>query len=309
MKSNKIFGVIWTGIAIVLTFLLFSSLKGRINIFGGFSIMNSSKLYQTLNFSPSEIKDIDVDLASDSLQIEKTSGSSIIVELYGNEKSVPKASIYKDTLKIESQKAVFHMFGTSGKALIKLPESFIVNDGDFKANSGSIHISDTIFNKLDCNSTSGSINLENVTADKTDCKASSGSIRINNSKAKEFDVKASSGSVRLENCEAESFDCNISSGSTYLSGSFGKIEVNSRSGSINADLTKELTSDSEFHAVSGGIHLNVPSTSNFRTKYSCTSGTYKNNISGTNGKKGTDIVGNGGPLIELSTTSGSIHIN
>ncbi|MBQ5384244.1 MAG: DUF4097 family beta strand repeat protein, partial [Treponema sp.] len=100
----------------------------------------------------------------------------------------------------------------------------------------------------------------------------------------------------------------VSSGSIRLGGAIGKMDVNVMSGSVHVNLSEALTGDSKVHSVSGSVNLSVPHDSNLGIKYSTMSGSYKNQITGASGKKGTDMIGNGSVKLDLSATSGSIKI-
>lgn len=304
MRGNKIMGVLWLIIAVCLTLLLLTKMK-RSNSWKDSGLMisfngksgdngksgNSEFLYDSFEFSESEIKNIDVNLLSESVSVETTTDSNIIVELYCTKETAPKVQKIQNVLKIENapENKVFNLSFEKRKVVIKLPAKFTANEIEISTASGSIHCDGVNSSVLDFNSASGSIHLENCKIDNADCKSASGSIHISESTIKEL-------------------DCSSKSGSVHLSGTIEKADVHSISGSINANLYETLKSNSKFQSTSGSINLNVPNNSDMDIIYSTGSGTYRNSISGQTGKKGSDKIGNNGPTIELKSTSGSIRI-
>lgn len=296
MKGNKIMALIWLVIAVFLTVILVTKLRDNRNRNNNLLIsvngknFGEAKLYKTETFKTSDINEIDVNLASESLYVEKTNDNNIIVELYcaGSEQA-PEISVYKNVLKIEEKNKVNIVGFGNRKIVIKLPANYEATNIDLDTASGSIHVNDIVCPTLDCHASSGSIHFEN-------CKIDS------------LDVKASSGSVHLNNCEADNLECSTQSGSIKMNGSFDKVQAHGISGSISAQLETPLLFDSDFQTTSGSIKLDVPGNSNMKIKYSVTSGTYKNDHTGSSGKKGSDTMGSNGPTVELRSTSGSIKI-
>lgn len=294
MKGNKIMGIIWLIIALILVFFLITGIKEKngkrrigvdsLEISGN----NSAGLYETKKFAAAEIKSIDIDVSSESILFEKADDSEITVDLYCNESCVPEVSVENGTLKITSNNKPF-VICFNRKIIVKIPGDYYSDDVDVHSASGSIRINNCNFGNVDANSSSGSIHLEN-------CK-------FNN-----FDGKSASGSIKIENCEIPVLDCESTSGSVKAEGSFDSVDLKAVSGSISADLKKTLTGKSEMRSTSGSIHLITPENSNLQIKYATTSGTYKNSKNGTSGKKGTDSIGTAEIPLELKTTSGSIHI-
>ncbi len=291
-KGDMIMGSLWTIIAVALVVILVVAL-----------IRNSSKssddkgllsgvvvdLLETKTYSPQDIQNFDIDLKSENIVFEKSTEEKIVLELYCTENTKPVVETQKNTLKISETNNILGVRFGVRKVLIKVPAACKLSDVDVKVSSGSVSISDIESANIDLN-------------------VSSGTVRILNSKSDKIDVNAKSGSVKIENCEADFLDCRTMSGSTKVDGSFGGMDLHGISGSINANLSKPLSKNSEMHTTSGSINVTLPSDSNMDIKYSLVSGNYRNEFTGTKGKKGKDTIGAGGVTLDISTTSGSVNV-
>lgn len=299
MRGNKIIGFIWIIIAIFLIYILVVKVTTGKKIFNNKNLsfrINSNSigeavLYDTQIFSSDKFDSFDISLSSESLHIEQSNTDDVIVELYGNEDTVPTVEVEGNVLSIESPKNMKHVISLGGrKVIVKLPKGYIADSVDLDLASGSTHISNCNFRNLESKNSSGSVHIENCDVEKMELVSHSGSVHIENSKIPEAEISSSSGSVRVD-------------------GSFDTLNVRAVSGSVRADLKKSLNQDSEIYTTSGSINLSVPNNMNAKIKYSVTSGNYRNSISGTSGKTGTDHIGIGGPTLKLSSTSGSINVN
>ncbi len=300
MRGNKMIGFLWIIIAVCLIAILFYKLNdGNKRNYIAISDNRveadaSSKALQLSNsytFSTSEINSVDIQLTHESLYISKSADDKVYVELYTSVQDTPKVTINNNILKIESEKMKIH-FGifSNHKVIVKLPENIELSDFDADVTSGSVHIDD--------------LNLE-----QADIKSASGSIHLNNCKFIFADLKSQSGSVNIQNCNIDELEAKSSSGGIKATGDFNKLDLQTISGSVNADVSTPLTKNSEIQSTSGLVHLRVPSDSGMDIKYSCISGTYHNRITETSGKHGNETVNSGGPKVELRTTSGSIYVN
>lgn len=292
MRGNKIMAILWLLIAILCIYILIKNLNSKsnneINIFFG----GNSKLLETKTFSKEEINNFDFNLVSESLEITSSNDDKVYVELYCTEELKPNVMLNANTLQIESKRNNRNFSFTTfiRKIIVKLPDNIKLENANMHSSSGSFHI-----NNFSCN--------------KLNIQTSSGSIYLNDTKTEDTKVLASSGSIHIDNCNSTDLDLNTSSGSVHLNGSFDKAEIGTSSGSIHANFNKALLQDSSFSASSGSIHLKFPSDASFKSIYHVSSGNYKNSITGTNGKTGTEQVNNGGPEISFQTRSGSIRIN
>lgn len=297
MRGNKVIGIIWIIIAVCLTVFLVwkltSSSNSFVNIHADKIEFDGTKanITETFEFDKNSFNMADIELHSESLYVQKSTDDKVHVEVYAPEAYKPTVQVFQNTLKITPCNKKINIIGLiNRRVIVKLPEGMDITDFDADVTSGSIHIENINLETIDAKSTSGSVHIDYCTFGNAELKSSSGSVNINESKIESLEGKSSSGSVKAK-------------------GNFSKIELTSISGSIHAESYNKLSGDSELRSTSGSIYLKIPSDSNFNSKYSCVSGTYHNDITGTSGKKGNETVNGGGPKIELHSTSGSIHIN
>lgn len=302
MKGNKVFGIVWIFLAVILSGILISSMfGGKKFMFKWISGKSSSKEIGNrpenaeMHYSLNDISTIDVDVDILSICVERKDVDDIRVFFDMDEKYWPSVNVVSTgkVLKITRDEKInflFNIFDSDMKIYIDVPMSFEPDDLDFKSESGSIKITGIKCKTLDCKSTSGSVHLYGC-------------------EVKDADLKSTSGSVKAEDSSIEKLDGNSMSGSVNIEGKFGKLDLKSTSGSVKVDSKSPLTDDSKLESVSGSVRLNVPDESGLKIKYSTVSGGYKNLKSGTSGKSsGTDLIGDGKVSLSLKTVSGSIKI-
>ena len=294
MKGTKILGVLWIVVSVLLAWILISHLtKGGNFMFGLFGAKEEKSVSVPENadthFAAVDIKSIDADVSFGKIIVEKKAVGDICVSIEGNKNLWPSVYVRDGVLKIEGPERMLYIGFKTLTVTVVLPQDYEPEEIDLK-------------------STSGSMEITGIKTRNLDMKASSGSVRLENCEAETADIKTTSGSLKAEGCRFGFLDCKVSSGSIRLGGAIGKMDVNVMSGSVHVNLSEALTGDSKVHSVSGSLNLSVPHDSNLGIKYSTMSGSYKNQITGASGKKGTDMIGNGSVKLDLSATSGSIKI-
>jgi DUF4097 and DUF4098 domain-containing protein YvlB len=120
-----------------------------------------------------------------------------------------------------------------------------------------------------------------------------------------------SGSIRIEGTGAGDFDVHTGSGSIELTGVKGSIRARAGSGSISA--RGEQSGEWRLHTGSGDVSVRLPQNAAFELEARTSSGDIHTErpitVQGTIGKHELrGKVGSGGPLLELSTSSGTISI-
>ena len=284
--------IVW-GIAIFALVLFFiSSIKKGQSILGMNKFLASQSindLYSTFTIDSDKLEDVRVSLISEFLEIEKAEDDKITIELYGSwtKDNEPKTSYKNNLLIIEQDKASLY----TRVLKLKLPNQSITENTNINAKlvSGILKVTDFCLNKLDVENTSGLIELKDTAT------------RITN-------AKNVSGIIRAENCNFEDFKAENISGSVYAEGAFSKIESNVVSGGISITNKKDFEKDSTFNAISGTITIELPENNNAKLKCETKSGTVRNELTNSKGKRITESMGNGTYSLKASTESGSITI-
>ncbi len=179
---------------------------------------------------------------------------------------------------------------------------------DASTGSGNISVQDT---GAEVNATTGSggIELRNIRG-RLHARTGSGTIS-GSGIAGAITASTGSGSVRLEQTAGGDADVQTGSGSIELTGVKGTLRARTGSGSIEA--RGEQTGEWRLHTGSGDVTVRLPQNAMFELDARSSSGSIYSErpitVQGTIGKhilRGK--VGVGGPLLEVSTSSGSIRI-
>ncbi len=174
--------------------------------------------------------------------------------------------------------------------------------------SGSQSIGD-IHGPVDASSGSGSLEIGDV-GGEVEASTGSGSIRVESVHGR-FRAKAGSGSVEIKQTAPGNVEVETGSGSIQLSGVRGALRASTGSGTITVDGVP--TGDWELHASSGDIDLRLNEEVGFDLRARTSSGRIESDppvtVTGKLSKRELrGQVRGGGPLLEVSTSSGSIRI-
>ena len=142
-------------------------------------------------------------------------------------------------------------------------------------------------------------------------KSTNGYVSVRNVDG-EMQLKSTNGNINAENCQGE-VTANTTNGSIFVSGGSNVVSAHTTNGKIDVSLPNEINSDMRFRTTNGSIILHLDMDVNARLKCRTTNGRISasgfrmivNNIS----KRNLDgTLGDGGSLIDASTTNGGITI-
>lgn len=237
------------------------------------SLLAAENIIFSQNYSLDNIENLEINLKSESIKIIEYYANDILVEIDSNTlKNCPEVFEKDNTLKITS---VPKSMGFGYRCIVNV---YVPHE----SNLNSI--------KNFCSS--GTIYAENLFAEQIELKASSGTITCKNIECVDFTANVSSGNVTLTEISAEYFD------------------VETSSGSINLELKQEPIAKSFVESKSGNIKLSVPMNSDFDIRVRTNSGSFVDELKGFKGNH-CDFqtsYGNGGALIDLKTSSGSVKL-
>lgn len=192
--------------------------------------------------------------------------------------------------------------------------------------SGSVHI-DGVGGTVDASTGSGSVTLANIGAEarvstgsgsvslrgvQGQLRASTGSGSIRGTGiGGAMTASTGSGSIELEQVAAGNVEVSTGSGGIELTGVKGAVRARTGSGSVRVN--GEPTGDWHVRTASGSIRVRLPGNASFDLHASSSSGRINSEhpvtVQGSFGRREMHgKVRNGGPLLDLSTSSGSIYI-
>ena len=179
---------------------------------------------------------------------------------------------------------------------------------DMNSGSGSLHVKN-IGNEVRVRTGSGDVELETIHG-SVRASAGSGTIHATGI-AGGLTASSGSGNVKLEQTAAGDVDISTGSGDVEIKGVKGGAKVSTGSGSITAQ--GNPTGDWRLHSGSGSVRVNFPSQAAFNLVARSSSGnietSHEISVQGNiSPRELRGKVGAGGPLVELSTSSGSIEI-
>ena len=296
------------------------------------SVFALPNLLEKKEIAESSIKNLDFGLAWENLEIQETYGNTIDVEIYSNNrKASPRVKTSGSTLYIDS--ASSFTLGTRCTVIVYIPQHKNFNEIELKASSGEITVKTLLSaQKIFITTSSGEIYSEQgLYANTIKLRASSGDIEAHNLDANDFTAETSSGEILIKQYTGSTGILTATSGEFEVNGfaaeytSFkttsGEIDVKqldcdyfdakSTSGEISLELINAPLAKSSVTATSGSINIVLPKDSSFEVASHSNSGTLKNKF--TSNKfvpRDTyyEKINGGGPLLELSTTSGSIEV-
>lgn len=269
-------------------------------------------------FSEAEVLNLNINLGSEDLKIEKCTNSEITVEVYTNNKNrIPDISLNKNCLTIIKQKYNISKPGEYCNLVVYIPENkkfetlevstssgeltadqLIAQTAVISASSGDITLTDCNFEQSNVDTSSGNQKIENfnsnsasfeassgdisiktITSKKLKTKTSSGRIKFGTITCDSFSVHASSGNISVEKIECETFSAETSSGDiTFDKVTADYFDAEASSGDIKLGLDKVPEASSSLKTSSGEQSVFVPKEQGFSLKVSTTSGTFKDRI-------------------------------
>ena len=246
------------------------------------------------NFNDQRSMAIDDNISN--ININSTS-ADIEVEFTDSVSSEIKMTTQGSFASTKSFEDIINTFEYSNNtAIISTKESSL----SFRSFTLKIYIPIQYKNNITINTISGDIDCSNnVSLDSFNLKSTSGDIEIIDVTAKDMLLSVTSGDISIDNCSTENSTLTTISGDIDISTSkLGDTKINTTSGDIDISIL-ELGNSTDIKSSSGNVYLDIPSTENYKIKYSSLSGDfYGDSSNGTKEK-----------TINVSTTSGDIDVS
>lgn len=205
----------------------------------------------------------------------------------------------------------FSLEGSSGRITLQGLEA---EEASVTSSSGRIEASRIEAKEMILKSSSGSVQIDGLHSGRFSCDASSGRVTLRNLEAEEASIETSSGKIMVEDLRTRTARLENSSGGIELRRGEGALTLKTSSGAIEADLSR-FDYPAAVEATSGSIRLNLPRDAAFDLKAHTTSGKitcgFPLTITPGSDMGSHDMEGSvqgGGPRLDVSASSGSIHI-
>ena len=271
-----------------------------------------------------------LDLAGvDNIRVECSSAEIHIVE-----SDEAKVTLKGTAVSSKEQEEFLHVYKQDGTLHIKVDYKFrlfVIYDhldlnvylpgGDaLSANvvctSGDIRVNDLEFRELEFSRSSGDLTVSGCRADKLISGSSSGDTKIESCEFGGIDIESTSGGIDISGTPGSVY-IRCTSGGIDIKDADGAVDIESTSGGVAIDMARSEIGPVKVGVTSGSILLYVFPDTAFDIKAKTSSGSIKSDmdieVSGTLSEafSSEDITGKcngGGPVVDLSTSSGSIRV-
>lgn len=262
-----------------------------------------------------EIKEINIDLVSQALNIYSTEDAEIRIEHKANRALTKREkliiSIDGDRLTIKKPRRIGINLISREIVDVYIPEQY-EDDIYIDMTSEKTQIENIKLENLILEKTSGSTAIEDIEVKKLSTDITSGSLEITNSQIENLISDGTSGSVKIENITSQVIELEKTSGSVKIKGTCQELDVNSTSGSIDIRL-ENMPQKIKTVQTSGSNKIELPENDGFELYYHKTSGNLTSDflLNGQNKirESGTYLYKDGSNKIDIKTTSGSTTLS
>ena len=136
--------------------------------------------------------------------------------------------------------------------------------------------------------------------------AASAKLFVQDLTIREVEIDNASGAIQFNNCTVEELDIDTASGDIRFTGSLNKLDCDSASASVYAELDNVPT-EIDMDTASGAVELILPRDAGFSLKSDSLSGSFDSDFPFTV-KNGRYVSGNGACKIDMSSMSGGVTI-
>ena len=136
--------------------------------------------------------------------------------------------------------------------------------------------------------------------------AASSKLYVEDLNIRDVEVDTASGTSQFHNCTVDELDIDTASGDIRFTGSLNRLECDSASASVYAELNN-VPSEIDMDTASGAVELILPKDAGFSVKLDSMSGSFDSDFP-TTMKNGQYVCGNGACRIDMSSMSGKVTI-
>lgn len=136
--------------------------------------------------------------------------------------------------------------------------------------------------------------------------AASSKLYVQDLTIRDVEIDTASGASQFDNCTVDELDIDTASGDIRFSGSLNKLDCDSASAGVYAELDN-VPSEIDMDTASGAVELVLPKDAGFSVKSDSMSGSFDSDFPFTV-KNGRYVSGNGACKIDMSSMSGGVTI-
>lgn len=276
MKKNNTLAVILIGLLVFIVFILagflYWALQNNNNEnakFEFFKFNASNQVQYETEFDQGDIKNVDISLISQDVNILLSKDEKFHVKVYDNDKNI-KAIVEDGTLIVKNDlkpKVCLFCITLNSRVELYVPQTYVDNF-KIKTVSGDIEVSKFANSSFDLKSTSGDIELDSVykvsatttsgefdlkEANEVDIKTTSGDITIGS--VGNASIVSLSGDVEIDSCTIKKIK--TTSGDVVIKGetrAIGIVDVTTKSG--NVIFKQIIDSYVSYNTKSGTVRIN-----------------------------------------------------
>lgn len=136
--------------------------------------------------------------------------------------------------------------------------------------------------------------------------AASAKLYVQDLTIRDVEIDTASGASQFDNCTVDELDIDTASGDIRFSGNLNKLDCDSASAGVYAELDN-VPSEIDMDTASGAVELVLPKDAGFSVKSDSMSGSFDSDFPFTV-KNGRYVSGNGACKIDMSSMSGGVTI-
>ena len=265
---------------------------------------------------PENMKDIHIKTASGDLDLKQINAETLVAETASGKISIN--DLESTYVKVKSSSGSLDLSNISA---IQFKASTM--SGDLSANSidaknlslksisGDVETRDLKADILELSSMSGDVDLLHITAGESKIRSTSGDVDLKEFSMNHADVSTVSGSIKLMSVIGDGLRASSTSGNVCVDVNVKKCHASSKSGSIDATCTGDLSLEAS--STSGHVNVHLK---NYGNGYCIKSRTTSGGLYIAYGeerlrnlKTGTYTYGKQSSELMLGTVSGDIHVN
>jgi len=278
----------------------------------------SAKVEESKSFAIAEVSELQVKTVAADVKVFAYEGNRIEAELKGNAAKSGDVTLWTEQqggklkLEVRQKHRLFFLFSRPSSLVleVKVPKA-LIKEIAIETVSGEQNLSGLQATALASSSVSGDVALHDSVG-KTSVTTVSGEQRLEGIRGESLSASSTSGNIEVSGSDYQAWSVHSVSGEVALEKVAGPVKAKTTSGNLTIEMAR--MDGISAGTVSGDIAVKVPQGAAFQVSGKTVSGSIRMDAAGfqaADTSKGhyTGGVGEGGPALELKTTSGDMEIS